>query len=273
MAVLLPVAGIALSLLVAHEPRHDDRRRARGARRRRRRGRAHGAGELANTGEAFAQVLTPDGDGDRHDDRRRRRGRCSTRRRCASARATAIVIVERSAQDGARLRLLARPVRGGRRARRSWSWASRSPSASARSTRCTRCCSIGGPLALLIASAVGYALAAAALRPVERMRRHAAAVTAARDERAAAGPARQRRDRAARAHAERDAGPARGRVQARAGVRLGRLARAAHAARDPAHGARAGAARRAHARGARGRAALGRRGVRAALASSPRTCS
>ena len=38
---------------------------------------------------------------------------------------------------------------------------------------------IGGPLALLIASAVGYALAAAALRPVERMRRHAAAVTAA----------------------------------------------------------------------------------------------
>ena len=38
---------------------------------------------------------------------------------------------------------------------------------------------IGGPLALLIASAIGYALAAAALRPVERMRRHAAAVTAA----------------------------------------------------------------------------------------------
>ena len=38
---------------------------------------------------------------------------------------------------------------------------------------------VGGPLALLIASVVGYALAAAALRPVERMRRHAAAVTAA----------------------------------------------------------------------------------------------
>src|SRR6478735_630560 len=38
---------------------------------------------------------------------------------------------------------------------------------------------IGGPLALLIASVIGYALAAAALRPVERMRRHAAAVTAA----------------------------------------------------------------------------------------------
>jgi heavy metal sensor kinase len=38
---------------------------------------------------------------------------------------------------------------------------------------------IGGPLALLIASLVGYTLAAAALRPVERMRRRAAAVTAA----------------------------------------------------------------------------------------------
>src|SRR4029079_7569695 len=38
---------------------------------------------------------------------------------------------------------------------------------------------IGGPIALLIASAVGYILAAAALRPVERMRRHGPAVTAA----------------------------------------------------------------------------------------------
>ena len=46
-----------------------------------------------------------------------------------------------------------------------------------------------------------------------------------------------------------------------------RLARAAHAAGDPAHRARAGAARRAHARGARGGAALGRRGDRAALAA------
>jgi signal transduction histidine kinase len=37
---------------------------------------------------------------------------------------------------------------------------------------------IGGPLALLIASIAGYAVAAAALRPVERMRRRAAALTA-----------------------------------------------------------------------------------------------
>ena len=38
---------------------------------------------------------------------------------------------------------------------------------------------IGGPLALLLASAAGYALAAAALRPVESMRRRAAEISAA----------------------------------------------------------------------------------------------
>jgi two-component system OmpR family sensor kinase len=38
---------------------------------------------------------------------------------------------------------------------------------------------IGGPLALLLASAVGYALAAGALRPVETMRRRAATISAA----------------------------------------------------------------------------------------------
>ncbi len=38
---------------------------------------------------------------------------------------------------------------------------------------------VGGPLALLVASLAGYALAAAALRPVESMRREAAAISAA----------------------------------------------------------------------------------------------
>jgi signal transduction histidine kinase len=37
---------------------------------------------------------------------------------------------------------------------------------------------VGGPLALLLAAGVGYAVASAALRPVERMRRRAAAITA-----------------------------------------------------------------------------------------------
>src|SRR6266581_1189942 len=38
---------------------------------------------------------------------------------------------------------------------------------------------IGGPLALLLATLAGYLLAGAALRPVEAMRRRAAAITAA----------------------------------------------------------------------------------------------
>ena len=132
---------------------------------------------------------------------------------------------------------------------------------------------IGGPLALLIASAVGYALAAAALRPVERMRRHAAAVTAAQtSERLPVPPANDEIGRLGRTLNEMLARLEVAFKRERAFVER-RLARAAHAARDPAHGARAGAARRAHARGARGRAALRGRGVRAALATSPRTCS
>jgi heavy metal sensor kinase len=39
---------------------------------------------------------------------------------------------------------------------------------------------VGGPIGLLIASAIGYLLAAAALRPVERMRARAAAISASR---------------------------------------------------------------------------------------------
>ena len=88
------------------------------------------------------------------------------------------MIVERSASDGAALRLLARPVRADGReeivvvgeplAQRERALDS-----------LHALLAVGGPLALLIASVVGYALAAAALRPVERMRRHAAAVTAA----------------------------------------------------------------------------------------------
>ena len=88
------------------------------------------------------------------------------------------MIVERSAQDGARLRLLARPVETGGREEIvvvGEPLAQRERALDALHALLL----IGGPLALLLASAVGYALAAAALRPVERMRRHAAAVTAA----------------------------------------------------------------------------------------------
>ena len=89
-----------------------------------------------------------------------------------------VVIVERRTADGAAVRLLARPVRadgtqeivvvGEPLAQRERALGA-----------LHALLAIGGPIALLIASVVGYILAAAALRPVERMRRHAAAVTAA----------------------------------------------------------------------------------------------
>ena len=88
------------------------------------------------------------------------------------------MIVERRLSDGAAIRLLARPVTadgtkevlvvGEPLAQRERALGA-----------LHALLAVGGPLALLIASVVGYALAAAALRPVERMRRHAAAVTAA----------------------------------------------------------------------------------------------
>ena len=252
-----------------HEPRLDDRQRAGGARRRRRRGRRHRASWPAPASRS-RRCWRPTA---AWSTRRPAPapGRCSSPAELARARTGRR---DRRAHAPRGRRAAAAGPAGERRGGRAVLVVGESLAQRERALDALHALlAIGGPLALLIASAVGYALAAAALRPVERMRRHAAAITAAADERAAAGAAGRRRDRAARPHAERDAGPARGRVQARARVRLRRLARAAHAAGDPAHRARAGAARRAHARGARGGAALGRRGVRAALAGWPRTCS
>ena len=60
------------------------------------------------------------------------------------------------------------------------SWSSRARSSRARSRSTTSCDEllVAAPLALLLASLAGYGLAAAALRPVEAMRRRAAAVSA-----------------------------------------------------------------------------------------------
>jgi signal transduction histidine kinase len=176
MAVLLTGAGIALSLLVASnlDTTIDDGLEARA-------GDAaavvrSGAQQLSNSGEAFAQVLTLDGDVIETTDSAGGRPLLDP----ASLREAAggIVIVERKSQDGARLRLLARPVKTDGREEIvvvGEPLAQRERALDALHALLL----IGGPLALLIASAVGYALAAAALRPVERMRRHAAAVTAA----------------------------------------------------------------------------------------------
>ena len=260
MAVLLAIVGHRAQPARGHEPGLDDRQRARGARRRRGRGRR--TGKLASTGEPFAQVLAPDGSvldtttgaGNRpllspaelaraRTERDLRRAHAPRGRRAAAAgparrRAPSVLVVGESlAQRERALDALHALL------------------------------AVGGPLALLIASAVGYALAAAALRPVERMRRHAAAITAAQTgERLPVPPADDEIGRLGRTLNEMLARLEVAFKRERAFVSR-RLARAAHAARDPAHRARAGAARRAHARGARGGAALGRRGVRAALAA------
>ena len=93
------------------------------------------------------------------------------------------------------------------------------------------------------------------------MRRRAAELTGEAEGRLPVPPSR---DEIARlgVHAQRDARAPAGGARARALVRLRRQPRAAHAAGDPAHRARAGAARAQHARRARGRRALGGRGDR-----------
>jgi hypothetical protein len=80
---------------------------------------------------------------------------------------------------------------------------------------------IGGPIALLIACAAGYVVAARALGPVETMRRRAARMCGfGWDERLP----RARRDPAPRRDAERDARAPGGRGRTGASVRRGRLA-------------------------------------------------
>ena len=178
MAVLLTGAGIALSLLVAEnlDSTIDDGLAARAgdaaAVVRARTGQA----KLAKTGETFAQVL--DGNGKVIDFTTSAGEASLLDRASVMAARQGIVTVERRTAEGAAVRLLARPVKaddtqeivvvGEPLAQRERALGA-----------LHALLAIGGPIALLIASFVGYILAAAALRPVERMRRHAAAVTAA----------------------------------------------------------------------------------------------
>ena len=121
---------------------------------------------------------------------------------------------------------------------------------------------IGGPIAVLLASLLGYALAAAGLRPVEAMRRRAQEVSLSRDGRAAAAAGGARRDPPARRDAQRDARPPAPLVRARAPLRRRRQPRAAHAGGGHQGRARGRAARRrARPAGARGARRRGR-GVR-----------
>jgi signal transduction histidine kinase len=178
MAVLLAVAGIALSLLVAQNLDNtiDDGLAARAGDAAAVVAAKTGQSALDSTGESFAQVLDADGE---VVDTTAGAGDDSLLDRESLAKArSGIVIVERRTADGAAVRLLARPVSadgtqeivvvGEPLAQRERALGA-----------LHALLAIGGPIALLIASVVGYVLAAAALRPVERMRRHAAAVTAA----------------------------------------------------------------------------------------------
>jgi len=173
MALLLIAAGIALSVLVAKnlDSTINDGLSARA-------GDAAAVvsrGRLASTGEPFAQLLSFDGrvlQTTTGAGTRPLLGASSLRRA-----ATGDAIMQRR-RAGVDLRLLARPVRA--RTQRAVLVIGESLAQRERALDSLRVLLvIGGPLALLIASAIGYALAAAALRPVERMRRHAAAVTAA----------------------------------------------------------------------------------------------
>jgi two-component system OmpR family sensor kinase len=173
MAVLLIAAGIALSVLVAKnlDSTINDGLAARA-------GDASAVvnrGRLASTGEPFAQLLSFDG---RVLDSTTGGGtRPLLGPNTLSKAALGDVIVQRR-REGVDLRLLARPVQT--RTQRAVLVIGESLAQRERALDALRVLlAIGGPLALLIASGIGYTLAAAALRPVERMRRHAAAVTAA----------------------------------------------------------------------------------------------
>jgi two-component system OmpR family sensor kinase len=175
MAVLLAAAGIALSVLVAHnlDSTIDDGLAARA-------GDAAAfvrtSGGLTRTGEAFAQVLTPGG---RLLETTPGAGETPLLSPAEAARAgRRVVIADREDRNGAALRVYARPARA--RGEAVIVVVGEPLLQRERALDALHALlAVGGPLALLIASGVGYALAAAALRPVERMRRRAAEVTAA----------------------------------------------------------------------------------------------
>jgi heavy metal sensor kinase len=138
-----------------------------------------GGNRLAEQGESVTQVLQPDGAvldstpqlGDRS---------LLTHQQLARA-AAATIVVERASVPGSDdpVRLLATPVQPpGRRLLVVVVGASLEGRAEALESLLGQLL-VGGPIALLLSSLLAYGLAAAALRPVESMRREAEAVSAA----------------------------------------------------------------------------------------------
>ena len=132
--------------------------------------------ELAGEAEeGFAQVVSPDGQ--LQDSIGGARGAVLTAAEVERAR-TGRVVVERMVPgiDG-RARVLARPM-GSRVVVVGQSLEDRDDAL----TSVARSFAAGGPIAVVLASLIGYALAAAALRPVDAMRRRAEQVSLAPDE-------------------------------------------------------------------------------------------
>jgi signal transduction histidine kinase len=179
MAVLLAAAGIALSVLVAEnlDSTIDDGLAARAgdaaAVAAVRTDTSTATQRLERSGEAYAQVLERNGSV-RATTQGARGGPLLTPTQIEQAEREGHVIVERKL-NGSKLRLYGRPgaterffvVVGEPLQQREKALDS-----------LHALLAIGGPLALLLASLVGYVMAAAALRPVERMRRRAAAISA-----------------------------------------------------------------------------------------------
>jgi signal transduction histidine kinase len=175
MAVLLAAAGIALSLLVAHnlDSAIDVGLQARA-------GDAaalvRNRGILARTGETYAQVLNVDGSVTDHTPAAGEAPLVTGAGLRAALRGD--TVFEDRLPNGVHLRLLARPVR--RTGGESIVVVGEPLTQREKALDALHALlAVGGPLALLIASLVGYGLAAAALLPVERMRRRAAMMTTA----------------------------------------------------------------------------------------------
>ncbi|HET7856705.1 MAG TPA: ATP-binding protein [Gaiellaceae bacterium] len=136
-----------------------------------------GAERLTRQGESFAQVLDADGTV-RDASPSLRNVRLLSRTQFEQAQGRTIV-VDRSPLPGSDepVRLLATPVESGGGRFVVVVGASLEPRADALEGLLTQLL-IGGPLALLLSALAGYGLAAAALRPVESMRREAEAVSA-----------------------------------------------------------------------------------------------
>src|SRR3954454_21486470 len=179
MAVLLAAASIALSVLVAHnlDSTIDDGLAARAGDAAALVRTGTGRDGIARTGEAFAQVLDPAAG--RVLETTQGAGAAPLLAPALAAQARRqVVIADGHGPDGAALRVYARPARtrgGDAVVVVGEPLLQRERALDALHALLA----VGGPLALLIASGVGYALATAALRPGERMRRRAAAISAA----------------------------------------------------------------------------------------------